>query len=538
VDRRIIVPHQRGNCKVSDGHGVERQILRALGSIGSATLLSRIVGFARDMVVALAFGAGVTTDAFFVAYRIPNMLRRLLGEGALSAAVVPVIAEYAMRRPPADSVRMLRALLGATLLVLSVATLLGLALAPWVVRLMAPGFVRDPDQEALASLLTRVMFPYLALVGLSALAMGTLNAHGRFFASAFAPAIQNIGMILCVTLLASQLSPPVLSLAIGVVLGGLGQLAVQLPDLRRSGCLVSPSGEVTHPAVGQVARLLLPSVVGLAAVQVNVFVNTLLASLLAPGSISFLYYADRVMEFPLGVFGIALASAALPSMARQASSGDRRSLALTLGFALRMSLFVSIPASLGLILLRIPITRVLFERGRFTAADTAATSEALLWFAVGLAGIAGARIAAQTFYAVQQPAVTVRFGVLAVAVNIVAATVLMRPFGHAGLAAAASVAGYVNMAALLWEARRRLGPIGGTALLGAFARTTAACVPLALVCTAARWLWPAGPGLIAEAGWLLLTILTGTAAFVATAWWLGSPEVRLATDALLRRRRS
>jgi putative peptidoglycan lipid II flippase len=520
---------------VSDGRGVERHILRALGSIGSATLLSRVLGFARDMVVALAFGAGVTTDAFFVAYRIPNMLRRLLGEGALSAAMIPVIAEYTARRTPAESARMLRAVLGAILTVLSLTTVLGLIFAPWIVRAMAPGFARDPGQQAFASLLTRVMFPYLALVGLSALAMGALNAHGRFFTPAFAPAIQNLGMILCVVMLSSHVNPPILSLAIGVLLGGLGQLLVQLPDLRRSGCLVAPSGEVAHPAVGRVARLLLPSVVGLAAVQVNVFVNTLLASLLVPGSISFLYYADRVMEFPLGVFGIALASAALPSMARQASSGDRRALAITLGFALRMSLFVSIPAALGLILLRTQITRLLFERGRFTPADTAATAEALLWFAVGLAGIAGARIAAQAFYALQQPAVTVRFGVLTVAVNIVVASILMRPFGHVGLAAAASVAGYVNLAALLWAARRRLGPIGGTALVGTLARTTMASVPLALVCAAALWRWPAGAGLLADAGWLLLTILGGTAAFGATAWWLGAPEVGSVTHALLRR---
>lgn len=522
---------------MSEGPHTEGQILRALASVGSATLLSRVLGFARDMVVALAFGAGMTTDAFFVAYRIPNMLRRLLGEGALSVALVPVVAEYAARRTPGDLARMLRAVLGATLLALAAATLLGLAVAPWIVRVMAPGFARDPGQEALATLLARVMFPYLALVGLSAFAMGTLNAHGRFFAPAVAPAVQNVGIILCVLVLARHLDPPILSLAIGVVVGGVGQLLVQVPDLRRTGSLLLPSGEIRHGAVGQVGRLLLPSVVGLAAVQVNVFAITLLASLLAPGSISFLYYADRVMEFPLGVFGMALAAAALPPMARQAAASDRRGLAATLGFSLRMAMFVSIPAALGLVLLRTPIVRVLFERGRFGAQDTAATAEALLWFAVGLAGIAGTRIAAQPFYALREPGVAVRFGVLAVVVNIAAALALMYPFGHGGLAAASSVAAYVNLAGLVWAARRRLGPIGGTALAASVARTGVAAVPLAVLCAGARWLWPPDPGLAVDAAWLAGTIAAGTVTFLGAARWLGATELESVTRALLRRGR-
>jgi putative peptidoglycan lipid II flippase len=522
---------------MTDSPGIERQILRGLASVGSATLLSRILGYTRDMVVALAFGAGPVTDAFLVAYRIPNMLRRLLGEGALSASMIPVVAEYTARSGPADGVRMVRAVLGAAVLLLSMATALGLLLAPWIVRAMAPGFARDPGQEALAAMLARIMIPYLAVVGLSALAMGVLNAHGRFFASAAAPAVQNAGMILSVLALGSHVSPAIVSLAVGVVLGGLGQLAVQLPDLRRAGYLVGPSREITHPAVGQVGRLLLPSVVGLAAVQVNVFVITVLASLLAPGSISFLYYADRIMEFPLGLFGIALASASLPSMARQVAAGDRRSLATTLGFALRMSMFISIPASLGLIVLRAPIVRVLFERGRFSSTDTAATAEALLWFAVGLSGIAGARIAAQVFYALRTPGVAVRFGVLAVGVNILAALLLMKPFGHAGLAAASSVAAVVNLVGLVWGARRRLGPIGGVALLGSIGRTAAASIPLVVLCEAARRLWPLSPGLATDLGWLVATIALATTAFVASAWWLGAPELGSLTRALLPRGR-
>ena len=513
---------------------VEAQVLRALGSIGSATLLSRVLGFVRDMVVALTFGAGPVTDAFFVAFRIPNILRRLLGEGALSTAVVPVFAQYTVADDPGEFRRMLRAVFGAALLVLGLVTVLGIALAPWIVAAIAPGFTGEPGLTGLAVTLTRVMFPYLILVGLSALAMGVLNSHGRFFAAALGPAVLNVGMIVGVTLLATRLSPPILGLAVGVLAGGLGQLLVQVPDLRRSGGLVPPSGELSHPALVRVARLLLPSVFGLAAVQVTVFVNTLLASFLPAGSISFLYYADRIMEFPLGVFGIALASAALPAMSRQAAAGDVRAVAGTLNFALRLSFYIAVPATAGLVLLREPITRVLFERGQFTAADSAATAWALLWYAVGLPGFSASRIVAQAFYAVHQPGVAVRAGIVAVAVNVVAALALMGPLGHGGLAAASSVAAYVNLLALVIAARQRFGRLGGRAISRSVLRTVTASVALALVCGGALWRWPETHG-AGEVAWLLTVIAGGAVAFLLLSWAIRAPELTSLQRALLRR---
>src|SRR2546427_279840 len=355
------MPERWDEFKVSS---TERQVVRALGSIGSATLVSRVVGFVRDIVVALVFGAGPVTDAFFVAFRIPNILRRLLAEGALSTAMIPVFSEYFVTQSRPEVLRMLRAVLALALVALGVTALLGIATAPWLVTAIAPGIAEDPARGGLAVLLTRVMFPYVVLVGLAALAAGALNAQGRFFASALGPAVQNVGMILAISLLASRVDPPILSLAIGVLLGGIGQLLVQLPSLRRSGLLVLPGSQFRHPALARLLRLLLPAVFGLAAVQVMVFVNTLLASLLRPGSISYLYYADRVMEFPLGVFGIALASASLPVMSRHAAAQDHRALADTLNFSLRLAFYVSVPATVGLVVLRAPIVRVLFERGR------------------------------------------------------------------------------------------------------------------------------------------------------------------------------
>jgi putative peptidoglycan lipid II flippase len=528
------MPQPRGNCKVNAAERPdEGQVVRAFGSIGAATLASRILGFVRDMIVALTFGAGAVTDAFVVAFRIPNMLRRLLGEGALSTAVVPVLTDYSLHRSGEDFVRMLRAVLAAGLLVLSLATALGIVAAPVILRVIAPGFMDDPRQATLTVTLTRVMFPYLLLVGLGALAMGALNTRGRFFAAALGPALLNVGMIAAMLLLARRVDPPILALAIGVLVGGVAQVAAQLPSLWRCGLLVTPYFDLRHPALGRVARLLLPAVFGLAAVQVTVFVNTLLASLLPRGSISFLYYADRVMEFPLGIFGIALASASLPSMSRAAARGDRHGVGATLTFALGLSFYVAVPATVGLVLLRAPIVRVLFERGEFTAADTVATAQALVGYAVGLVAFSGARIVAQAFYAAQTPGIAVKLGALSVLFNVIAAVTLMGPLGHSGLALASSCGAWANFLALAWVARARFGGLDPRTLGVSLARTAAGSVVLGAWCLGGLWLWPPAASRLVEAAWLSATILGGAGVFWIASALLGAPE----RSALLHLRR-
>ena len=529
------MPYGRGNFKVSRSEG---QVVRALGGIAGATLVSRVLGFVRDMVVARAFGAGPVTDAFFVAFRIPNILRRVLAEGALSTAMIPVFTDYVSTRERPDLVRMLRAVLGLALIALTVTTVLGILGAPYVVRVIAPGFTSDPAQAELAVRLTRIMFPYLILVGLAAMATGVLNSNDRFLAGAIGPAVLNVGMIAAVLLLARHVEPPIVSLAIGVLVGGLGQLLVQVPDLSACGLLFAPSAELRHPAISRITRLLLPAVFGLAAVQVMVFVNTLLASLLPLGSISYLYYADRVMEFPLGVFGIALASASLPVMSRQAATGDHRALAGTLNFALRLALYVSLPATVGLVMLRTPIVRVLFERGRFGAAETSATAEALAWYAVGLAAFAGSRIAAQIFYALGEAGTAVKWGIVSIVANVVvAAAAMMGPFGHAGLAGASSIGAYVNLLSLLLVARGRLGRLGGRALLSSVCRTALASLPVAGACWLALVLWPARPTLALDGAWLGATIAVGGAAFWAASVALGLSERTVLVRLYSRRER-
>jgi putative peptidoglycan lipid II flippase len=512
----------------------EARVLSAVGTIGAATLASRILGYVRDMVVARAFGAGPVTDAFFVAFRIPNLLRRLLAEGALSTALVPVFAEYlALGDRPAFQ-RMVRAVAGTGTATLCAVSIVGVLTAPWLVAVIAPGWSGDADLVGLATVLTRVMFPYLLLVGLTALAMGILNVHDRFFTAALGPAVLNVCMIAAVLGLAPRLEPPVLSLALGVLAGGLGQFLVQVPEVARLGVPLRPSVEWRHPAVGRIARLLWPAVLGLAAVQITVVVNTFLASLLPAGSVSYLYYADRIMEFPLGVFGIALATAALPSMAAQAARGETQAVAGTVGFALRLSAFISIPAAVGLLSLGGPIVALLFLRGEFGAEAAVATTQALVGYAVGLPAFSASRITAQAFYALGDPRTPVRMGFAVVAVNVVFALLLMAPLRHTGLALASSLAASVNVIGLWWLLRRRLGPLGGRELGRSLARTAAASAALLAWCLLLR---PAADGSLAAAAWTLGTLAGGVGVYVAAAAALGAPELRQLLGVLRRPRR-
>lgn len=516
---------------------VHRGVVSAVGSIGAATLASRVLGYVRDMVVAHAFGAGPVTDAFFVAFRIPNLLRRLLAEGALSTAVIPVFTETLTQGGPGAFHRLARAVTGAAIVVLCVVSALGALLAPQVVAVMAPGWRTDSGLFDLAVTLTRVMFPYLLLVGLAALAMGALNAYHRFFTAALGPAVNNLAMIVAVVALTTHMTPPVMALAVGVLLGGVGQLLVQLPELRRLGVPLIPSAEWRHPGVARIAHRLWPAVFALAAVQITVVVNTLLASLLPTGTVSYLYYADRVMEFPLGIFGIALATAALPSMSGQAARREFPALRATLEWALRMSAFVAVPATVGLLVLGGPIVQLLFRRGEFTVSDGALTAQALAGYAVGLPAFSATRIAAQTFYALGDTRTPVWIGFVSVAVNVVLALLLMWPLQHVGLALASSLSSYVNLLGLCWLLRRRLGGPRGGDLWWSLARTLAASGALALWCLG---LSGRVPGVPAPAGrglpWLIVALVGGVAVYAVAAAALRSAELASLLGMLRRRR--
>ncbi|MBW2085623.1 MAG: murein biosynthesis integral membrane protein MurJ, partial [Deltaproteobacteria bacterium] len=294
----------------------KEKVTRAAWVVSSATLLSRVFGFVRDMVVAYFFGTGLFADAFFVAFRIPNLLRRLVAEGALTVSFIPIFTEYLTTRSRDEAFALARATLTFLSIGLVVLSILGVVLAPWIVRIFAPGFTAVPDKFALTVLLTRILFPYIFFIGLVALAMGLLNALGRFAAPALAPVLLNLSMIASILLLKDYFDPPILALAVGVLIGGLLQVLLQLPYLIKEGSLLGFSFNFGHPGLRQIGLLMAPAAFGAAVYQFSVFISTLLASFLPEGSISALYYADRLVQFPLGIFAIALGSAVLPSMSR------------------------------------------------------------------------------------------------------------------------------------------------------------------------------------------------------------------------------
>jgi putative peptidoglycan lipid II flippase len=515
--------------------GARRAVARAAAVVSAATLASRVLGFLRDLLIARLFGAGVATDAFFVAFRLPNLLRRLVAEGAISSAFIPVFTEYVTTRSRADTLRMLRAVSGAMLLLLGAVTLLGVLGAPWIVRLMAPGFFANPAVGDLTVRLARLMFPYLFLVGLAALVMGVLNAHRHFLLPALSPVALNVGIIIGAVVLAPRLPEPVVGLGLGVLLGGVGQFVLQLPWLGVRGLLVVPRIAFRHPAVRRVLALMAPVIVGQSAGHVGTVINTIIASFLAKGSVSYLYYADRLIEFPLGVFAVAIATAVLPTLSEQAARRDERALRETLSFSLRLATFVSMPAAVGLFALSEPIVRVLYERGRFGPAETAGTAAAVAMYALGIVGSTTAKISTQAFFALGDTRTPVKVSVGAMAFNCVLAATLAGPLGHAGLALALAAATTANAVVLTILLRRRLPgrPIAGARR--AWLRTAAVSAGLAFLIGAVSHFAPPPPGRLAEATWLGAVIAGSMAAYVGCHAMLRAEEVGLAWGALTRR---
>lgn len=351
--------------------GEEHSIVRAAGQIGFFTLLSRVTGLLRDVAIGSVFGAGMLTDAFFVAFRISNVLRRLVGEGAATAALVPVMTEYLTHRPRAEAMEMVQALWGVGIIVLLLLTVVGFLCTDPLVHVVAPGFTGE--KLTLTIKLTRVMFVYLLCIGGVALAMGVLHALRCFAAPAFAPVLFNLAVIPCALWLSGMLAEPIMSLAYGVIIGGMCQFVWQLPSLLRQGVPLLPRWNPGHPAIRRIVVLLLPLLFGAGVYQLNQIVSTLLASLLTEGSVSALWFATRLFEFPVGVFVTALSTAALPSLSLQAQLRDIDRLRESLGFALRLVNLVTLPATVGLIMLAEPLSSVLFFHGAFSANDVRET---------------------------------------------------------------------------------------------------------------------------------------------------------------------
>lgn len=502
--------------------------VRAAWVVGGATLASRILGFVRDMVIAGFFGAGMRSDAFFVAFRIPNLMRRLFAEGTLSIAFIPVFTDYLTRRGKAEAMRMACSALRFASAALVVLVILGVAGSPLLVRIFAPGFVDNPQQFELTVWMTRLMFPYLFFICLTALCMGILNSLGHFAGPALAPVLLNVSIIFASFAISPRMAEPITGLGFGVLIGGLLQLGFQVPFLFQNGVDLFQKAGFFHPALSRVGKTLLPAVVGAAVYQINVLVGTLLASLLPQGSVSYLYYADRLVQFPLGIFGMAAASAVLPSLSRQASAGDMAGLRETFAHALRLVFFITLPAMAGLIVLREPIIHLLFQRGAFDAADARSTAEALLFFSIGLPAFSGVRIIAAAFYALQDTRTPMKTAVISILVNLVLGIALMGSMGHGGLALATSLASILNLILLTAALRERLG----TPEWGKIMNSTCKSVICSVImgCTVwgiANWTipWEGGTSIRLVSG-LFLCIASGCILYSGAAFLMKSPEVK------------
>lgn len=505
------------------------KLIKAAGVVSGATLVSRIMGFFRDVIIAQAFGAGLATDAFFVAFRIPYLFRKLLGEGSLTASFIPVFTETREKGDPEEDRKMVSSASGVLLVVVVALTVLGIIFAPAVIRVIAPGFQRSAEKFALTITLTRLVFPYLILVSFFSLYMGVLNSANHFFAPAAAPSLLSLAMIAAALWLSPFMDRPIDALAWGVLLGGLLQLLFQMPYMKMKGYFIRPSFFPVHPGVKRVCFLMLPALLGLAANEVNLMVDTLLASLLPEGSISYLYFGNRLVQFPLGLIGIALGTVIFPTLSADAARMEMAKLKETMIFGLRMVLFITLPAMVGLIVLSKPIIALLFQRGAFTAESTRFTAQALTAYSLGLWAFTGVRILVPTFYSLKDTRTPFFITLFTISLNIVLNVILMIPLKHAGLALATSISASVNLAMLVYYLRRKIGPLGLRNFLRMMVKPVMASAVMAIFCVLLLFYFgdTIESGMSARLGVVFTGVAAGGLIYFALARFMRTEELRV-----------
>jgi len=519
--------------------------MKAVSSISLATLVSRVLGLARDQVQSYYFGAGAVTDAFYAAFRIPNLLRDLFAEGALSSAFVPTFTVERERNGIERGWQLANRILTAMVILLGSLGLLTAVFAPSILRLYVAGF--EPGKMELTITMTRILAPFLLFVALAAVAMGILNTCGRFFLPALAPAWFNFAAILGVVLLfpvfRSAGIPTGLTLAVGAMIGGILQFLVQVPALRREGFRFRPEWNLGDPGLRRVAALMLPATFGLAATQLNILVDTALASGLGDGPITWLSMAFRLMQLPIGLFGVAIATANLTRVSRDVAAGDREGLRLNLAASLRAAALLTLPASAGLIALREPIVRILFERGLFSPADTGKTAAAVLCYALGLYAYSVVKIQVPTFYALGDTRRPVVASATAVALKIAANFALLALFPRLGwdpflaLATTTTLAAWTNLLLLTRGLRGHLGPLRGTGVLPTTLKLAALSATMGVACALAHTGlegWLPGGGFWGLALRLLAAMLLGMALTLFGAHRMNLPEAALLWERLRR----
>jgi len=494
-------------------------------TVAGWTMLSRLLGFVRDILLARVLGAGALADAFFVALKLPNFFRRMLAEGTLTVALIPVLSEQ-RQQGEAAAHAYLNALATLLLILLLLLATLGVVVMPWLLLLFAPGFHDEPDRWQQALLLARWMFPYLALITLAAMGWAVLNGYRRFAVSAGSPALLNLAIIAAAIILAPSMENPGLALAFGVLAGGVLQLGIQIPALKRIGWRPRISLDWNQPAIKQTLRLFFPALMGVAAVQINILIGTILATLLATGAVSYLYYADRIVQLPLALFGIAMGAALMPTLsgliAKQRTTEALQQLRQGIGWLT----WITLPATIGLLLLAEPIIITLFANGKFDLHDAIATAHTLQAYAIGLIPFCWAKILSAACFANHDGKAPMRYAFISVAVNITLSIILMQQWQWVGLALATSIAAIVNVGLLLHRVTIHYGALMTLAVGSRIAKAAAACLPMtALLLALPHWWHFPHHDKLAQCGWLILAVAGGSILFLATAWLLGERKL-------------
>jgi len=514
------------------------RITKAATTIGMGTFLSRILGFLRDMVIAHFFGAGMAADAFFVAFRIPNLWRRLVGEGSLTISFIPIYTEYLTQKSEEESREVTHIAFTIAGIVLLVLTVLGILFSPILIQIIAPGFTRVPEKFQLTVTLNQIIFPYLFFMGLFALCMGILNSLRHFFAPAIAPIFLNISIIASVFLFYHVFQRPVMALAVGVLAGGVIQFLFQIPFLLKKRISFRFNFNFRHPAIKRIGYLIVPGLIGSAVYQLNVFIDTIFASFLPGGSVSYLYFADRLMEFPLGIFAFAIGMASLPSLSGLATKGKMEELKETLSFTFRLVSFISIPAMVGLIVLKTPIINLLFQRGLFDYSATVMTAKALLFYSVGLWAIAGSRIIVPAFYSLQDTWTPLKIALICLGANVIFNSILIYPMKHAGLALATSLSSTLNLILLFRKLIPKLGGMNIKENIRSLLRIFFCSLPMGLVayliCSLGNW---STTGNIVEKVLLLVIgIMLGLGVYLVCSYWAKNEEMLFLLKMLHKRK--
>jgi putative peptidoglycan lipid II flippase len=502
-----------------------RHLIKSASLISALTIVSRTFGYIRDSRIAFLLGAGTAADAYTTAYRIPNLLRRLVGEGAVSAAFIPVFTRYIAEGKEDEGWDFANTMLTVITIFLTAVTIAGILLSPQIVRLFASGFGATPGKLDLTATLNRIMFPYIFLISFSALSMGILNSFHRFAAPAFAPVVLNLTMI-AFSFLDGLFGDVTRTLAVGVVAGGVLQLAIQIPALMKSGWKIRFKMDFNHPGVRRVMKLIVPVIFGVGIVQVNVLVDTQFASYLTEGSVTAIHIADRVMELVLGVYAVAISTVILPLLSRHAALRQMTELKTTLNFATRLILFITIPATVGLVLLRHEIIEVLFQHGEFDAASTALTAWPLPFFALGLSAFSMVKVIVPAFYALQDTRTPVKIAFIAMLLNIGLNFLFIRPLQNGGPALATSASAVFNSIALLAIFYRRYGTFGVGEIARSIVKFVVASAALGIVAyVLIHW-----PGLYSghlsqKIFALVLTIASGAGTYFGVATLLHAREI-------------